>query len=204
MILARLSHPAIARFDCGTTPDGVPYLVMEFVEGQPIDAGCREHAPDWRARVRLLQRICEAVDYAHRNLVVHRDLKPSNVLVDANGDPKLLDFGVAKLIDDGSLPSAATVLEQRALTPRYASPEQVRGDPVSIATDVYSLGVLSYEVLTGQLPHPDARQRLAGVAPRDLRDRAHATQRGRAPQRGSAHGSAGRSAAGGTGVACRP
>jgi eukaryotic-like serine/threonine-protein kinase len=154
-ILARLSHPAIARFyDGGTTPDGVPYLVMEFVEGRPIDAWCREHAPNWRARVRLLQRICEAVDYAHRNLVVHRDLKPSNVLVDANGDPKLLDFGVAKLIDDGSLPSPVTVLEQRALTPRYASPEQVRGDPVSIATDVYSLGVLSYEVLTGQLPYP--------------------------------------------------
>jgi len=157
-ILARLSHPSIARlYDGGTTDEGVPYLVMEYIEGLPIDTFCTERRLGTQARLELFNKVCAAVDYAHRNLVVHRDIKPSNILVDAQGEPKLLDFGVAKLIDREHLANAAavTLADLRMLTPKYASPEQLKGETITTATDVYSLGVLLYELLSGRFPYAD-------------------------------------------------
>src|SRR5665213_1224187 len=149
--LARLNHPNIARLlDGGVSPDGRPYLVMEYVEGEPILDFCNQGNLDLRARVEMVRQLCAAVEYAHRNLIVHRDIKPGNVQVTADGSPRLLDFGVAKLIENEDL-TAATSLPM--LTPRYASPEQLRGEPVTTATDVYSLGVLLFELLTGSLPY---------------------------------------------------
>lgn len=150
-ILAGLEHPHIARLiDGGTTPDGRPYFVMERVQGQPIDAYCREHNLGVESRLRLFLRVCEAVSYAHRALVVHRDLKPGNILVNAEGVPKLLDFGVAKLLSPGADPGlTSTGFRTGPLTPEYASPEQVRGLAVTTATDVYALGAILYELLTG-------------------------------------------------------
>jgi tetratricopeptide (TPR) repeat protein len=148
-ILAALEHPHIARLiDGGTTRDGLPYLVMEYIDGVPIDRYCSEQRPSTRARLELFLRLCDAVQYAHRNLVIHRDLKPANVLITGDGTPKLLDFGIAKLTS----PTASDATMTRMMTPDYASPEQLRGDPVSTATDVYSLGVLLYEMLTGHRP----------------------------------------------------
>jgi serine/threonine protein kinase/tetratricopeptide (TPR) repeat protein len=151
-ILARLDHPYIARLlDAGTSADGSPYFVMEYIEGEPIDRWCREHRLSIEARCRLFLQVCEAVAFAHRNLVVHRDLKPSNILIDSEGTPKLLDFGIAKVLDESSaVPSAGTVTLLQAWTPDYASPEQVRGEPVTTATDVCSLGAVVYELLTGE------------------------------------------------------
>jgi serine/threonine protein kinase/tetratricopeptide (TPR) repeat protein len=150
-ILASLEHPFIARLiDGGTTPDGRPFFVMEYVEGRPIDEYCRHAGLDVRARLRLFVQVCEAVAYAHRALVVHRDLKPGNILVTRDGVPKLLDFGVAKLLDPGADPQlTATWMQVGPLTPEYASPEQVRGHPVTTATDVYALGAILFELLTG-------------------------------------------------------
>ncbi len=156
-LLADLEHPNIARLlDGGSTPDGLPYLVMEYVDGVRLDAWCRERGPDVEQRLRLFLRVCDAVHYAHRNLVVHRDLKPGNILVDRDGTPKLLDFGIAKVLSpgaagEGGADAALTTL--RALTPRYASPEQVRGGRITTSTDVYSLGVLLYELLAGRSPY---------------------------------------------------
>ena len=148
-ILASLEHPYIARLiDGGTTPDGRPFFVMEHVEGRPIDVYCREQNLGVELRLRLFLRVCEAVAYAHRALVVHRDLKPGNIFVTADGIPKLLDFGVAKLLDpstDPGLTSSAT----GPLTPEYSSPEQIRGLPVTTAADVYALGAILFELLTG-------------------------------------------------------
>ncbi|HEV7485474.1 MAG TPA: protein kinase [Thermoanaerobaculia bacterium] len=147
-ILAALEHPNIARLlDGGTTSGGVPYLVMEYVEGTPIDDYCREHDLPIDARLRLFVQLCDAVQYAHRGLVIHRDIKPANVLVTADGIPKLLDFGIAKLT---SAQTNATVT--RLMTPDYASPEQLAGKLVTTATDVYSLGLLLFELLTGKRP----------------------------------------------------
>ncbi len=153
-ILARLDHPNIARLlDGGASPDGRPYLVMELVRGQPIDRYCNERGLGLRARLDLFTTVCDAVQYAHQNLVIHRDIKPDNILVTDEGVPKLLDFGIAKLLEPDEGGTAVTVTELRALTPRYASPEQIRGDPVTTSSDVYSLGVLLYELLAGRPPY---------------------------------------------------
>jgi len=150
--LANLNHPAIARLiDGGTVPDGRPYLVMEYVRGRPIDVFCDEECLTVRERADLFRRVCLAVHFAHQNLVVHRDLKPSNILVTAAGDPKLLDFGIAKMLD--SAEDERTVTAARFMTPDYASPEQVRGDAITTATDVYSLGVILYRLLAGARPY---------------------------------------------------
>ncbi len=172
-ILAHLEHPNIARlYDGGTTAEGRPYLVMELVEGLPVDRFCDQHRLGVGRRLDLFRRICAAVQYAHQNLLVHRDLKPGNILVTAEGEPKLLDFGIAKQLEredrepagsaegssDGGERGAAragsqTLPGQRVMTLLYASPEQVRGTAITTASDVYSLGVLLYELLTGRLPY---------------------------------------------------
>ncbi|MBI4902152.1 MAG: serine/threonine protein kinase [Acidobacteria bacterium] len=152
-ILARLEHPNIARLlDGGSTPSGQPYVVMEYVDGQPLLEYCRASNLGIRPRLELFRLICGAVQYAHQNLIVHRDIKPANVLVSRDGVPKLVDFGIAKLLDDDPFSTAPTRSLDRVLTPEYASPEQVRGEAVSTATDVYSLGALLYELLTGRAP----------------------------------------------------
>lgn len=151
-ILANLQHPNIARLlDGGITPEGLPYLVMEYVDGIAIDEYCRKHNLSIDERLRLFCKVSKAVEYAHHHLVVHRDIKPVNILVDENGEPKLLDFGIAKLLEEspGSGPLIHTRATEYLMTPEYASPEQVRGEPVSTATDVYGLGILLYELLSG-------------------------------------------------------
>ncbi|MEM7354117.1 MAG: serine/threonine-protein kinase [Acidobacteriota bacterium] len=155
-ILANLDHPYIARlFDGGTTPDGRPYFVMEYVDGIPIDDYCDEHRLTVDDRLRLFSKVCTAVSYAHQNLVVHRDLKPSNILITASGEPKLLDFGIAKVLQPESfgLPIEKTQTGLRPMTPRYASPEQVKGEAIGTASDTYALGVLLYELLINRSPY---------------------------------------------------
>ncbi len=152
-ILADLDHPNIARLrDGGTLEEGVPYVVMDYVEGAPIDSYCDRQGLDLAERLELFLRVCDAVQAAHRSLIVHRDLKPANILVTAEGEPKLLDFGIAKPLDPEAGQTVTRTLF-RAMTPRYASPEQVTGKPITTATDVYSLGVLLYELLTGRPPY---------------------------------------------------
>ncbi|MFI4969981.1 MAG: protein kinase [Lysobacterales bacterium] len=151
-ILARLEHPNIARLiDGGVDADGAPYLVMEYVEGVPITDFAQAHALDLPARLRLFLRVCDAVQYAHQNLVVHRDLKPSNIFVSEDGTPKLLDFGIAKVLATTD-EAAATQTVARMLTPGYAAPEQFSGGAITTATDVYALGVVLYELLAGTRP----------------------------------------------------
>lgn len=156
-ILANLNHPNIATLiDGGTTHDNVPYLVMEFVEGVSIDKYCDEHHLDNEARLKLFQTVCGAVQFAHQNLIVHRDIKPGNILVDSGGVPKLLDFGIAKLLDteqNESYTPELTRADMRILTPEYASPEQVRGEAITTATDIYALGLLLFRLLTGSSPY---------------------------------------------------
>jgi serine/threonine-protein kinase len=152
-ILANLDHPNIARLlDGGITDDGLPYLVMEYVNGIRVDGYCRINNLATEQRLRLFCAVCSAVEYAHKNLVVHRDIKPANILVTAEGIPKLLDFGIAKLLDPEGGQLAQTRTSERMMTPEYASPEQVRGDQVTTSTDIYALGVLLYELLAGQRP----------------------------------------------------
>jgi serine/threonine-protein kinase len=161
-ILARLEHPNIARFvDAGFDEAGAPWLALEFVEGATLTDWCRAKAPPLADRLRLFLKVCAAVEHAHRHLVVHRDLKPGNVLVDASGEPKLLDFGIAKLLDGSGREATAA-----ALTPAYAAPEQLRGGEVSTATDVYALGLLLFRLLADALPDTRTGESAAAVLSR--------------------------------------
>ena len=164
-VLANLDHPNIARLiDGGSTPDGLPYLVMEYVEGTPIDQYCEHWKCTISERLNLFRDVCSAVHYAHQNLVVHRDIKTGNILVTPDGIPKLLDFGIAKLLgpEGSTLDRAQTRPEMRPMTLDYASPEQVRGEAITTATDVYSLGVLLYRLLTAKMPYgPNIRSQAA-------------------------------------------
>ena len=159
-ILANLNHPNIGRLlDGGVTADGLPYLVMEYVNGIPIDAYCREHRLSTRNLIQLFLKVCAAVEYAHQNLVIHRDIKPGNILVTPEGIPKLLDFGIAKLLDGAIGPGDRTASTERVMTPEYASPEQLSGKAITTATDVYVLGALLYELLCGVHPFQAKRKR---------------------------------------------
>jgi non-specific serine/threonine protein kinase/serine/threonine-protein kinase len=155
-ILASLNHPNIAQLlDGGTTEDGRPYFVMEYIEGKPLTEYADEHRLATAERLKLFVQVCSAIHYAHQNLVIHRDIKPSNILVTADGTPKLLDFGIAKLLNPelAAQTIEATAVAVRLMTPEYASPEQVRGEQITTSSDVYSLGVLLYELLTGHRPY---------------------------------------------------
>ncbi|MCP3906105.1 MAG: protein kinase [Planctomycetes bacterium] len=155
-LLASMNHPGIARlYDAGVTEEGMPFFAMEYVEGIDLDAYCESHRLSIQERLVLFRKVCDAVHYAHQNLVVHRDLKPGNIIVTADGQPKLLDFGIAKLVnpDLGKVSGDPTAPEHRVMTPEYASPEQVRGNPITTSSDVYSLGVMLYELLSGHAPY---------------------------------------------------
>ena len=154
-ILATLAHPNIARlYDAGITADGQPFLALEYVEGHQIDEYCHHEQVDLNTLLRLFAQVANAVAYAHAKLIVHRDLKPANILVTADGQVRLLDFGIAKLLQEGQAKDPGlTELSGRVLTPDYASPEQILGEPLTIASDIYSLGVILYELLCGKRPY---------------------------------------------------
>ncbi len=165
-ILAGLTHPNIARlYGAAVTDDGVPYFVMEYVEGERLDEFCTLRQLPVADRLQLFRKICAAVAYAHQHLVIHRDLKPANIWVTPEGEPKLLDFGIAKLLDPGDdIPAEQTITLLGMMTPEYASPEQVRGETMTTASDVYSLGVILYELLVGQKPYRLTSRQPAAIA----------------------------------------
>ena len=157
--LAQLNHPSIARlYDANTLPDGTPWFVMEYVDGVPLTEYCRRNGCSAEERLKLIRAVAEAVQYAHEHGIVHRDLKPSNILVKADGSLRLLDFGIAKQLDSVGRPVTQTQTAFRPMTPAYASPEQLRGEPVGTSSDVYSLGVVLYELLAGKLPFDPAHK----------------------------------------------
>lgn len=165
-ILATLQHPNIARLlDGGRAPDGTPYLVMEYIDGEPIDVYCDRRRLPLAERIELVRTVCSAVHYAHQNLIVHRDLKPNNILITSTGEPKLLDFGIAKLLDArySAHTLAVTHVDYRVMTPAHASPEQVRGDVITTASDIYVLGVLLFELLSGRKPFQFVGSRLTDM-----------------------------------------
>ncbi len=171
-ILASFDHPNIARLlDGGTTHEGLPYFVMELIDGEPIDRYCDRKKLDVNERLRLFLDVCGAVQYAHQRLIIHRDLKPTNILVSEDGAPKLLDFGIAKILEHTAAAAASmdTKSAFRLLTPYYASPEQFTGEPITTASDVYSLGLVLYELLTGLKPY-DASERTPLTLPRSAQD----------------------------------
>jgi len=188
-ITARLQHPNIARLlDGGITNNGLPFFTMEYVNGKPIDEYCRERNVSLDQKLELFVEVCKAVQYAHRNLIIHRDLKPSNILVEESGSVKLLDFGIAKLIDPNIALSEEPNLTRtgmRVMSPAYASPEQVRCGPISISSDIYSLGVVLYKLLTNQLPHDisglgitDIERRICETDPEKPSRRVESTENG--------------------------
>ena len=164
-VLASLNHPFIAQLhDGGIADDGSPFLIMEYIEGKSITDFADENSLNIKERLELFVQVCDGVTYAHRNLIVHRDIKPSNILITANGTPKLLDFGLAKFLETNTsenVTKTATIFQ--ALTPAYASPEQIQSKPISTASDVYSLGVVLYELLTGSRPFSFADKSLSEI-----------------------------------------
>jgi len=171
-ILASLDHPNIARLmDGGTTPDGLPYFAMEYIEGQAIDTFAESSRLSVEDRLRLFLQVCDAVAYAHTRGVIHRDIKPLNTLVTAAGVPKLLDFGIAKVLHDATEESTATITGLRLLTPDYASPEQIEGRRATVASDVYALGVVLYELLTGRSPY-----RVSSRSPQEIAEAVRTTE----------------------------
>jgi eukaryotic-like serine/threonine-protein kinase len=167
-ILAGLDHPNITRLlDGGTTPEGVPYLVMELIDGEPIHRFCELHEFDTEQKIGLFIQVCSAVHYAHQRLIIHRDIKPGNILVTPAGVPKLLDFGIAKILDHAAEsrkePNSETASLIRLFTPAYASPEQLTGEPITTSSDVYSLGVVLHELLTGRMPNNADKRSTLGV-----------------------------------------
>ena len=153
-LLADLDHPQIATLlDAGSSPEGEPWLAMDYVEGLPIDHYCQVNRLSLAARIELFRKVCDAVHFAHQSLVVHRDLKPSNILVREDGSPQLLDFGIAKLVNEEADDRGLTRLGASPRTPEYASPEQVSSRPITTATDIYALGTILYEMWVGERPY---------------------------------------------------
>ncbi len=168
-IQSKLVHPNVAAIlDTGTTIEGIPYIVMEYVDGLPIDKYCRENDLGLVERLKVFNKACDAVAFAHQNLIVHRDLKPSNIIVTSKGNPKLLDFGISRLLDETGVESSNLTLSG-AMTPEYASPEQINGSPISTATDIYSLGVILFKLLTGTYPY-NIKNKVNGELLREITD----------------------------------
>jgi serine/threonine-protein kinase len=168
LTLAQLNHPGIARsYDSNTLEDGTPWFVMEYAGGLPLTDYWNQYGADLRGCLRLMRRVCEAVQYAHGHAIIHRDLKPSNILVSETGDVKLLDFGIAKQLTSEESDEHRTVTGLRMMTLAYAAPEQLSGGAVGVYTDVYALGVLLYELLTGRLPQRSREGMGTGATPEE-------------------------------------